>query len=82
MTDQHALDELDDDAYEALVSSVVEAQQRWITERCGAEAARRANYGWGIDDVDSIIQTKVYGHGVLTSTIEPEPKHDFEEFKS
>ncbi len=53
-------DELEDKIYDA--------QEAYILEKFGKQAAVDANYGWGAD-YDS-ISTKVYGHGVLTSYIE------------
>lgn len=44
-----------------------EAQQEYILETCGKQAADNANYGWASDGVS--VCTKVYGHGYLTSQI-------------
>lgn len=58
---QRAAVEREDEAYDA--------QEAWIKENCGDEAANTANYGWFVDEVDGNICTKVYGHGVLTTVI-------------
>lgn len=41
-----------------------------IKRRFGKQAAQNANYGWGVDSSDDCVSiaTKVYSHGVLTST--------------
>ena len=58
---------------------IFEAQQDFITKRFGDEAFRDANYGWAIDG--NTVTTKVYGHGILTSWMEPfGVVHQFEPF--
>jgi hypothetical protein len=49
---------------------VIDAQFAWIKKECGAKAADQANYGWGVEisGKNVVVNTKVYGHGVLTST--------------
>lgn len=63
---------LEDDAYEA--------QENWIKEHCGEEAAQKANYGWFVDEVDGLISTKIYGHGIITTEIGDPTNFTFESF--
>jgi hypothetical protein len=53
----------------SLESRIYAQQHTRIKRDCGADAADKANYGWGvIDDPNFIdVSTKVYGHGVLRS---------------
>jgi hypothetical protein len=64
---------------------IYRAQERWILKRFGKEAADSANYGWGVSATDDYVsvQTKVYGHGVLTSEASPSVRvaHEFFEDK-
>lgn len=68
-----------------LEDKIYDAQERYIKREFGKEAADRANYGWFVDgDAKHIIvSTKVYRHGVLTSTgilKSGKVTHDFESF--
>ena len=45
-------------------------QEAWIRKHCGKQAADKANYGWGVDEVEGVICTKVYGFGVLITDVE------------
>lgn len=62
------------------------SQEKYIKEHISERAARNANYGWGVDDVERSITTKVYGPpglaGALTSSMTNDGTivHDFEEF--
>lgn len=56
-------------------------QYDWIKQHCGEHAAGRANYGWFVDETGgngTIICTKVYGHGYLTTNVLT-GKHSWEE---
>lgn len=69
----------------AMEDRIFEAQQKLILKRFGADAANCANYGWGFTSVDDevIIETKVYGHGVLiTNAKHPSRQlnHQFDPF--
>lgn len=71
---------------EKLEEVVVREQITWIAENFGKEACERANYGWGVDSTSTtvVVSTKVYGHGVLTSSLtvgDEEPTHLFKPFK-
>jgi len=59
-------------------------QYQWIKDNRGKEAAEKANYGWGVDETgpELIVETKVYGHGVLVSrgSSKENISHNFEEF--
>lgn len=57
---------------EALEETAYEQQAALIKEEYGQQASDNANYGWGVDETDDemVIKTKVYGHGVLISTID------------
>jgi hypothetical protein len=48
---------------------IYEEQFAKIKETFGEDAANSANYGWGVDEHEDTIaiNTKIYGHGVLTS---------------
>jgi hypothetical protein len=48
-----------------------EAQEAYIRQRFGGEAADRANYGWAVIEGDTTIDisSKVYGHGVLHTQV-------------
>lgn len=61
--------------------TIYEEQHTLILERFGPEAAAAANYGWGVDEIEGYVATKVYGHGVLVSTIGADGSidHEFEE---
>jgi len=54
---------------------IYRAQERWIRKNFGDKAAKSANYGWGVDAVESSgyvsVATKVYGQGILTSEASP-----------
>lgn len=71
-------------ALEMLEERAYAAQAAYIRKRFGKEAAESANYGWGVEDWENgvIISTKVYGHGVLTTTgeIGLPLSHTFREF--
>lgn len=56
--------------------SVYEAQTEWIKTNIDENAAKLANYGWFVDD--NVVETKVYGHGVLST--DAYLNHDFREF--
>lgn len=55
-----------------LEMKVYNAQYRLIKRECGEDAAKKANYGWGVDGDDEHISvaTKVYGHGIIQSAAE------------
>lgn len=57
---------------------VYEAQAKWLEEHYPRATT---NDGWFVDEITKQISTKVYGHGVLTSTYRGEGKvsHTFEE---
>lgn len=50
-------------------NKVYTQQDAYITEHFGRHAAQNANYGWAVDENDNTIGTKVYGYGILTSTV-------------
>lgn len=58
------------------------AQEKWIKEHFGSDVAKMANYGWGVDEVEGCISTKVYGRGVLTTSVHATEgtEHTFEPF--
>ena len=60
-------------ALEMVEDRICREQYAWIHSECGAEAAEKANYGWGVDAYgpEISVSTKVYGHGVLTSNASP-----------
>jgi hypothetical protein len=54
-------------SHRGLELAVYAEQERLIREKCGQEAADKANYGWGVGGGDNSVSvaTKVYGFGVL-----------------
>lgn len=75
---------------EAVEDKIYDIQMDWIVEKFGRKAAAAANYGWGVSGGkhDIQVETKVYGHGVLTTRANydalingAEPQHSFAEFK-
>jgi hypothetical protein len=71
---------------EDLVDAIIADQEKWIKKEYGPLVAKKANYGWSIeeDDVNPAVSTKVYGHGVLISQASKRGgklvfDHDFEE---
>ena len=70
---------------EALEDKAYKEQFDLIYEQFGESAANMANYGWGVsgDDEHLSIATKVYGHGVLVTTVDLESgeiNHEMEDF--
>jgi predicted transcriptional regulator len=55
------------------------SQAAWIEERFGAEAARKANYGWGQSETGAA--TKIYGHGVIQTNFDSPDEHTFSPFR-
>ena len=57
-------------------------QYQWIKDKFGKEAAEKANYGWYVDTAgpELVVETKVYGHGVLVSrgSTEEDINHKFQ----
>jgi hypothetical protein len=80
MSDQQMTpaEEAEDRAYDTLY----DAQEKYIRERFGDEAAEKANYGWGVDETgsDPEVQTKVYRRGVLTTWLSRPDDHTFQPF--
>ena len=64
---------------------IVADQERYIRARFGDEAADVANYGWFGDDGLGYVETKVYGYGVLSSTVsvidDTTIRHEFVPFR-
>lgn len=54
-------------------------QQKWIEDNISPEASKSANYGWVVDYVSNEIATKIYRHGVLTTSV-PSMTHTFDPF--
>lgn len=62
---------------------IYESQEKYISEKF---PKAQTNMGWGVDETDNFISvsTKIYGHGILTSTSTKkggrwsEIKHTFE----
>ena len=54
---------------QAVEDEIYAQQYQWVKDKFGKEAADSANYGWGVDETGEAlaIETKVYGHGILTS---------------
>jgi len=69
---------------QAVEEEIYNQQYQWIKDNKGKEAAEGANYGWGVDEVgpELIVETKVYGHGVLTSrgSSKEDIRHDWHPF--
>ena len=63
MAKKTTIADLEDQAYEE--------QVKWIENKFGSQAPLVANYGWGVDESDThiFISTKIYGYGVLLTTI-------------
>ena len=68
-------------------SRIYDAQVKYIRRKFGAAAASNINLGWGIGDTS--ITSKVYGHGVVESSIQVKRvkgkrvyriRHQFESF--
>lgn len=55
------------------------AQGAYIERQFGKKAADKANYGWAVDEVEKVVMTKVYGHGIVTTDLTT-GKTSFEEF--
>ena len=66
---------------EQLEQQVIHAQEAYIKERFGQEAADCANYGWGVD-CDALgvsVCTKIYSFGTLqTNAVRGDAPEDFE----
>lgn len=58
---------------------IYDSQEEWIKENCSLEASKIANYGWAVDEVYEVISTKVYGFGVLTTSMTT-GEHTYEPF--
>lgn len=70
----YAIDQLNEDL-------LYGAQSSWIRRHYGEEAAENANYGWGVSGAGkgAVVETKVYGQGVLISHMEGRRiVHEFE----
>lgn len=69
---------------EKVEDEIYDQQYQWIKDNKGKEAAEKANYGWGVDETgkELVVETKVYGHGVLTSrgSSKEDISHNFEPF--
>jgi len=65
-------------------NEIYDRQYQWIKDNKGKEAAEKANYGWGVDETGKVlvVETKVYGHGVLISraSTKEDITHDFSPF--
>lgn len=61
-----------EDEMEEFENELFEAQYKEVRKRFGVEAAKQANYGWGVsgDEKRVSVASKVYGHGVLTTEAE------------
>jgi len=61
---------------------IIESQEKYIKENFGDKA--EANIGWGVDEGDDYLtyQTKVYGHGILTTTVNKDGEIIDEDFES
>ncbi len=59
-----------DEEMDAIETRIYEQQFDLIYKEHGERAANIANYGWGVGGAEDVlsVSTKVYGHGVLTST--------------
>lgn len=60
------------------LEKVWEAQDKWLKEHFPDQ--KFLNQGWFIDDVEGVVGTKVYGHGVLLTDMET-LEHEFETFE-
>ena len=65
---------------DALEEKIYDEQEKWIHDNISPGAAQDADYGWGVDEVEGYIQTKIYGDdgGVLTTTFSEPEVHEFE----
>jgi hypothetical protein len=69
-------------AQDRLEGQIYVNQERFIRETFGDRAANTANYGWGVDEVERVVMTKVYQHGVVTTSMDDPASHHFEEFEA
>lgn len=69
---------------QAVEDEIYDQQYQWIKDNKGKKAAEAANYGWGVDETgeELCVETKVYGHGVITSrgSSKENIRHDFHSF--
>lgn len=68
MTSEMTMEESEDRAYDL--------QEAYVKEHY---PGANVNYGWAVDEVSMEISSKVYGHGVLTTSL-TDFHHTFEEF--
>jgi len=72
------------ESQQVVEDEIYNRQYQWIKDNKGKEAAEKANYGWGVDTTGEklVVETKVYGHGVLISrgSSKEDISHDFEPF--
>lgn len=67
------MEDQEENSPEALLDEkAYDEQYELIRKQYGKKKAEMANYGWGVagDDTYASIATKVYGVGVLQSTVE------------
>ena len=50
-------------------AKIYDHQETIILKSHGRRAMETANYGWGVDEIAGSVATKVYGVGVLTTSM-------------